>query len=439
MSIVVLPPRETSKGDISTTISAPNATTKWPVSPGKAMLFLGCVVLGYIGIYLCRKNLSVAQPLIQKEFGLTKAQIGLIASCGTVTYAIGKIVFGPIIDKFGGRICFLCALGAVCLFGGLEAFAVSGPMLGFLFSTNRLFGSAGWGAMAKQVPDWFPQRHMAMAMAVLSLSFVFGGVLALLLAGQIAAISGDQWRAVIGFPALILLGILLICWFVLPRGTAASVEPGGREEKRGFRFAQIVELTRIPQFWIVCGLSFVLTITRETFNVWTVDFIKTEGGGSVSSQVAALLSTPFDAAGAVGILFLGYILDRLAWPARRALLFSILGLLAILIYLLPNLFHAGMTQVTIVLALIGFLSYGPYSLLAGIFAVEIRGKAFVGTVAGLVDASGYFGGIVSGYYFGKLLDTGGYRLGFHFLGVVTVAAAVLCLFLGRSNKHNIES
>jgi sugar phosphate permease len=60
-------------------------------------------------------------------------------------------------------------------------------------------------------------------------------------------------------------------------------------------------------------------------------------------------------------------------------------------------------------------------------------------VAGLVDASGYLAGIVSGYFFGKLLDVGGYRLGFHFLGAVTVLAAILCLFLGRSKFQNHQS
>lgn len=441
MSIVTLPttPAPESK---STSPSPDSTQTHWPVPPLKAVIFLACVILGYIGIYLCRKNFSVAQPLIQKEFGLTKAQVGMIASYSTIAYAIGKILFGPVIDKFGGRICFLLALGGVCLFGGLESFAISGPMLGILYSSNRLFGAAGWGSMVKQVPDWFPRRHMALAMAFLSLSFVFGGVLALLVAGRIAQLSGDQWRAVIGIPALILLGIIVICWLVLPKKPAAvAVTPDQNQAapEGGFSFAQIRVLATIPQFWIVCALSFVLTITRETFNVWTVDFIKTEGGAGMTSQLAAMLSTPFDAAGAVGILFLGYILDRMAWPARRKLLFAILALLAVLVYALPTLFHTGMIPVMIGLALIGFLSYGPYSLLAGIFSVEIRGKAYVATVAGLVDASGYLAGIVSGYFFGRLLDVGGYRLGFHFLGAVTVLAAILCLFLGRSKFQNNQS
>jgi sugar phosphate permease len=85
----------------------------------------------------------------------------------------------------------------------------------------------------------------------------------------------------------------------------------------------------------------------------------------------------------------------------------------------------------VAVGLIGFLSYGPYSLLAGVLALEIRGKDFVATVAGLVDASGYLAGIFSGYFFGRILDYGGYSLGFHALGIVTALAAFLCLGLYR--------
>ncbi len=160
-----------------------------------------------MGVYLCRKNLSVAVPMIQKAFGVSKAQTGDIISYSAVAYAIGKFIFGPIIDKFGGRICLLAAMAGVAVFGGLGAFAGSVPMLALCYSANRFCGSAPeWGAIVKQTPRWFPQRHWAVAMAFLSLSFVFGGVVALVLAGKIAAWSHDNWRMVMGLPSLALRG-----------------------------------------------------------------------------------------------------------------------------------------------------------------------------------------------------------------------------------------
>jgi sugar phosphate permease len=404
------------------------------VASSRAVLQLACVILGYIGVYLCRKNFAVAVPMLQTAFATDKAHVGAIESYATIAYACGKLFWGPsIVDRFGGRICFFLLLTGVAVFGGLSAFAVTLPMLGFCYMANRFFGSGGWESMVKLVPDWFPPRHMALAMAFLSLSFVFGGVCALLLAGEVAALSGNNWRVVMGFPSLVLLGIIGICWLVLSR--EKKMAGLNQEAKPAWRLSRIFELARIPQFWMVCALSFMLTITRETFNVWTVDFLKTDGGGHISTQFAALLSTPFDAMGAVGILLLGWVLDWLSPRRRNWLLFGILLAVAVLIYLLPALVHLQLWMAVVAIGLIGFLSYGPYSLLAGVLALEIRGKDFVATVAGLVDASGYLAGIVSGYFFGRILDHGGYRLGFHSLGLLTVLAAVLSLGLYRSARN----
>jgi sugar phosphate permease len=81
------------------------------------------------------------------------------------------------------------------------------------------------------------------------------------------------------------------------------------------------------------------------------------------------------------------------------------------------------------------LSYGPYSLLAGVLSLEVRGKSFVASVAGMVDAAGYLAGIISGYCFGRILDIGGYKLGFRCLAVATVVGALLCLSLNRPRQH----
>jgi sugar phosphate permease len=387
-----------------------------------------------MGVYLCRKNLSVAVPMIQQAFGVNKAQTGDIISYSAAAYAVGKIIFGPIIDKFGGRICLLMVMAGVACFGGLGAFSGSVPMLALCYSANRFCGSGGWGSIIKETPCWFPRRHWALAVAFLSLSFVFGGVVALLLAGQIAAWSGDNWRMVMGLPSLVLLALLIVMWRILPRDRVGNKATPGASPSSRFNFSYLARLIKLPQLWVVCGMAFALYIMRETFNDWTVDFFKTEGGASMTNQVAALLSTPFDAAGAAGIVLMGWLFDKITGLRRTGVLFATLALLAILIYGLPSFYKMGLWQVETVIALIGFLSYGPYSLLAGVLAVEIGGRDGIGTVAGLVDSSGYLATIFAGHYFGRLLDIGGYRLGFHVLALVTLTAAFLCLGLKSGQK-----
>ena len=401
--------------------------TMSPHTTARSYLWLGTLVLGYIGVYICRKNLSVAIPMLESSLGVSRAEIGIVASASTFAYAAGKFLFGPLIDRLGGRFCFFSSLLLVALFGTLGGTAGSLSGLVFWYSSNRLAGSASWGSMMKMVPDWFAPRDLAFASALLSLGFVFGGVCATLLAGQIADWSSNNWRIVMSAPSAVLLLILLLNWLVLPRSAGAGVRRGS---KRGnFQWANILILLKMRQFWIVCGLSFALTLMRETFNTWTVDFFKTEGGPEMSNRMAAFMSTPFDAFGAVGIVTLGWAFGRISRMARNRLLFGILIVLTLLLYFLPSFFRQGLWLPTVAVAVIGFLAYGPYSLLAGVLSVEIRGKEHVGTVAGFVDGVGYVAGILAGWQFGRIVDLGGYKLGFQSLAVLTLISAVLCLFL----------
>jgi len=61
--------------------------------------------------------------------------------------------------------------------------------------------------------------------------------------------------------------------------------------------------------------------------------------------------------------------------------------------------------------------------------VEIRGPAYVATVAGFVDGIGYVASILAGKQFGEIVDAGGYQRGFHVLAGIAAMCAVLCLFL----------
>ncbi len=406
----------------------------------KCWLLLGSLMLGYIGIYLCRKNLSVAVPMIQKSFGVNKAQTGLIASTATLAYMFGKIVFGPIIDKVGGKLSFIVAMLGVAVFGGLGGAAGSVGMLTVCYTSNRFFGAAGWGSMVKQVPEWFSPRRLPLAMALLAMSYAVGGYFAVFLAGKIATWSGENWRAVMGLPSLALVVIMVFCWMILPKRSQVGERNSGQLDSQGKTpIEKIVEVMKVPQFWVICGMSFVLTITRDFFNDWTVDFFKTTGGASTSTEHAAMLSTSFDLAGAAGILFLGAVLHRFSHRVRSLLLMFMLLTMGGLIYSLPELAGRPLWVASMVIGFIGFLSYGPYSLLAGVLSVGIRGRQYVATVAGFVDASGYLAGVLAGAPFGRILDTGGYRSGFHVLAATSLVAAVLCLFIYNDRNRAVTA
>jgi sugar phosphate permease len=408
--------------------------------PAGALGTVAALALGYVGIYLCCKNLAVAVPLLGRAFAASRGGIGRVASIGTAAYALGKVTLGPLIDRVGGRAGFLAVLLAVAVFGGVSALAPSLVLLTVAYGANRYAAAGGWPAIMKLVPTWFGAGRQATVVAVLSLSYVLGGVAATLLARQVLA-RGGGWRAVLGVPSLVLLAVGMVCAFAVRTGPLGPDSPGAANDQdhrdhrdRGgppaiLRAPWRVLLSR-PQFLVVCALSFSLTLMRESFNTWSVDFlVSIQPTGSRSLSTAALQSTTFDLAGGLGILIMGVGYDRTPAGVRRWLIAGILGSLAAVLAILPGVAARAPASGVWLVAAVGLLVYGPYSLLAGVFAVESGGPAAAATAAAIVDAVGYLAGILAGEALGRVLDRGGYPLGFECLAAITALSALIALAL----------
>jgi OPA family glycerol-3-phosphate transporter-like MFS transporter len=383
---------------------------------------------GYVGVYLCRKNLAVAMPLLQDTLGATKEQVGRIASIGALTYTMGKLLSGPLVDRLGGRPSFLASLFLVALFAALGSLSPGLTALAVFYGLNRLMGSASWGSMIKLVPTWFGRERVATLVGVMSLSWVVGSLTATLLARQIVKATGS-WRSVMGLPAFVLLAVALCC---VPLVRPGPLEKLAREGARRSVRYNLFALLRQRRFLIGLGLSFTLTLVREAFDTWSVDFLTSVQQGTHSVTTAALQSIGFDIAGGASIVFSGMAYDRIAQRNRHLLFFCMLALLSALLLVLPTMGRASALSASALVGLVGLLVYGPFSILGSVLVVETGGTEQAATAAGLMDGIGYFGGILTGSCLGWLLDRGGYSLGFSVLAATTALAALLTLGLRQS-------
>jgi sugar phosphate permease len=408
------------------------------------------LALGYVGIYLCRENLSVANPLLQQAFHASKERIGWIRSAANVAYMFGKFASGPVVDRLGGRGGFLAAIAGVAIFGGLGAFAPGLGALALFYNLNRFSGAGGWNAIIKVIATWFPPKRLATAIAVLSLSYVFGSITAKLFARQIL-LHGGGWRAVMGLPSLVLVAVLACCAiFVrpgpireipaeanarppekpangdLPSQAQPDASAGAARPPLG---ASVVRLLRQPSFQTVCILSFVLTLLRDAFSTWSVDYLASLQTGKQSVATAALQSTAFDLAGAIPILAMGLLFDRLPPAGRRWLVVAILAFLAGVLMLLATVGKGHAPLAALLIGLVGLLMYGPYSVLGGVVAIECGGTERAGTATGIIDGTGYLAAVLAGGPLGRILGHMGYSFAFQLMAALTLLAALAALRL----------
>jgi OPA family glycerol-3-phosphate transporter-like MFS transporter len=395
---------------------------------------------GYASLYFCRADLSVATPLLARELarhGLSYdgalVRIGAITSLGILAYAIGKPFIGGLGDYWGGRINFLVGLAGATLCTLLFALAGALPVFTMAWFLNRLTQAGAWAGLLKVSSRWFDYSSHGMIIGVLSLSYLVGDAGAREWMGQLIA-RGYGWRSLFALAAAVSAAMLVANLVLLresrvaagygetianPLNVFASSEapPATVRERLG-------PLLKSPAFLMVCVLSLVCTIVRETFNDWTPVYLRDFLHLGMSQ--AAGMSAIFPGVGAISVLLTGWLGDRLGSNGRPLILFVGLTATAVALLVLATI-HRGGLQTTLPIALIGVVAFcllGPYAYLGGAMALDFGGKAAGAVASGIIDGIGYLGAVSAGVGGAKLAVAFGWRGVFGTLALIGAVGAI---------------
>jgi DHA1 family bicyclomycin/chloramphenicol resistance-like MFS transporter len=153
---------------------------------------------------------------IAADYNTTTSAISLTLSTYFVGFALGQIIYGPLLDRFGRKpplniglvVYILCSIGCA-LAPDLRSFAA----LRFLEALGGCVAQVGAIAMVR---DFFPVKESA---KIFSLLFLMIGV-SPLLAPTIgsAVMSWLGWRWIFALLAAIAFVILMLTFFLLPEG-----------------------------------------------------------------------------------------------------------------------------------------------------------------------------------------------------------------------------
>jgi sugar phosphate permease len=400
---------------------------------------IGLLFTGYAAYYFCRSDLSVAMPLLIEDLrrhgvdsNTAVVRFGTIVSLGVLAYALGKLFLTGLGDFWGGRRSFTAGLGGAIAFTLLFASGSTLPLFTLAWFGNRLTQSIGWAGLVKVSSKWFDYSSYGTVMGVLSLSFLVGDAAA----RQSMAVllrHGLGWRGLFYFAAGV-AGFVLAANLLFLR--ESRVEAGFSEAQpnplnvfgnsgskpESFR-ALFRPLLFNRAFILVCLLSLGTTIVRETFNTWTPMYFRGFFGYSTSS--AASMSAIFPAVGAVSVVVVGWLSDRLGVTGRSVIMFWGLALTALALVALTSVPRTVSTSL-IPVALVGTVAFcllGPYSYLAGAFALDFGGKQGGAASSGIIDGVGYIGGALAGDSVARIAVTFGWRGVFVALAVVSVLSA----------------
>ena len=406
--------------------------------------------LGYASCYFCRSDLSVATPLLVDELGRRGVShadaivsIGSMASWGVFAYAMGKWFLTSLGDYWGGKRNLLIATGGATVFTLLFASGSTLPLFTFAWVGNRLTQSIGWSALVKVSSKWFDYSRYGTIAAILTCSYLIGDAAARQSMGVLLHY-GVTWRGLFLFGAgvagcMFLANLLFLRESRTDEGhREAEANPrnvfAGANAPRSF-LTLVAPLLRNRAFLMVCLLGFAATMVRETFNTWTPVYLRDFLGYGVSR--AAFFSAIFPGVGAVSVLLAGWASDRLGRNCRALLLTLGLAATAVALLILTGL-RPGSAGVVLPVAMIGIVAFcllGPYAFLPGAFALDFGGKQAGAVASGLVDGTGYLGGVLAGTVMARLSVAFGWAGVFMTLAAVSTVAAVGAAYLWRLNAR----
>ena len=406
--------------------------------------------LGYASCYFCRSNLSVATPLLVEELGRRGVShadaivsIGSMASWGVFAYAMGKWFLTGLGDYWGGKRNLLIATGGATVFTLLFASGSTLPLFTFAWVGNRLTQSIGWSALVKVSSKWFNYSRYGTIAAILTCSYLVGDAAARQSMGLLLHY-GVSWRGLFLFGAGVAGCMFLANLLLLRESRADEGHPEALANPRNVfaganaprNFATLVlPLLRSRAFLMVCLLGFAATMVRETFNTWTPVYLHDFLGYGVSR--AAFFSAIFPGVGAVSVLLAGWASNRLGRNCRALLLTLGLAATAVALLILNGL-QPGSAGVVLPVAMIGIVAFcllGPYAFLPGAFALDFGGKQAGAVASGLVDGTGYLGGVLAGTVMARLSVAFGWAGVFVTLAAVSAVAAVGAAYLWRLNAR----
>jgi sugar phosphate permease len=405
-------------------------------------VILGVLCLMYFISYIDRVNISVAGPIIRKEWNLSQTELGFVISAFAYPYAAMQIFGGWLADKFGPRL-ILTVLSVIWGLATLLCGLVTA--LPALLVLRVLLGVGEGGAFptaTRAFTYWMPVTERGLAQGLTHSFSRLGGALAPLVV--VAIVLARGWRA-----SFVLLGVASLGWTVLWllvfRNTPAEHRWVKKEElaeigvdAAGMRTAA-KEATpwrsMIARMWLVTLVDFCYGWALWVFLAWLPSYLK-EARGFDDHDMALFASFPL-LAGVVGDTLGGVLSDlilkrtkSLKW-ARSGVLSA--GLFGALVFILPATFvHDAKSAVAFL-----SLSFFCLELTNGVLwslPIDIAVK-YAGTAGGMMNSGFGIAGMISPVLFGYLLQkTGRYEVPFGLTAVLLLVGAVMATFVDPT-KH----
>jgi MFS family permease len=374
--------------------SEPESTYAWL----RLSAALALMTIGGSGMY----GISVALPLIQAEFGVTRGDASLAYTLTMLGFGIGGILMGRIADRFG--VVVPVVIGALGLGGGFILAGNASTLLQFSLAHGLLIGFLGCSTtFAPLVADtalWFTRRR-GIAVAICASGNYLAGASWPPVMQYFFETSG--WRTTYIGIGIFCTAAMLVLAFALRRKPPALDSSAQALQARSFGDKPLgLSPNTLMALLVIAGVGCCVAMSMPQVHI--VAYCGDLGYGAARGAEMLSIMLGF---GIVSRLASGWICDRIG-GLRTLLLGSFLQGVALLLFLPFD----GLASLYIVSAMFGLFQGGIVPAYA-IIVREYFPPREAGVRTGIVLMATLFGMALGGWVSGAIFDlTGSYRAAF---------------------------
>jgi len=340
-----------------------------------------------------------------EEFGLSTAEIGILASSAIWMAPFGRMLTGWLSDKFGAPTIFAIVLAYVGVFSMASAFAQDYSVF---FVLRLIVATAGITFVIgiQHVAEWFEEENLGLAEGIyagvgnagaaggaLILPRVFGS-------GWSGPLFSTNWRAAFFYTGIVSI-FLAVAYYTL--GEAAKSEEKRQATKDNASFKGWIH-TATRYGTVVLAAAYIMSFGLElSMNGWLATYYR-EAFNQDNLVIASTFAATFSVAAGLLRPIGGYVSDLLARKEKNILpVFQgryreqwTFVSLCFIVVMMFTMTLAGLSGVLMNAVIVGFLVGTACAFAEGaIFAqVPAMFPNSSGSVAGVVGGVGTVGGIV---------------------------------------------
>jgi len=382
--------------------------------------------------YIDRQVLGILSKDLQGALHWTEFDYGNIVAAFNAAYALGLLVVGRLIDRFGTKIGYSAALIIWSVAAMSHALARSAFGFGVARAALGVGESGNFPAAIKTTAEWFPKKERAFATGIFNAGSNVGAIVAPLTVPWIAINWGWQW-------AFILTGAIGLVWLAFWIPLYAKPEAHPRLSN-----AELAHIQSDPPDQAGARVPWLKLIPhRETsafaigkymtdpiwwfYLYWIPNFLRQNHGLDLSTIGLPLIVIYLIAdVGSIGGGWLSSTLIKRGWSINAARKTT---MLVCALAVTPIIFAANVKSLWVAVGLVGLAAAAHQGWSANIFtmASDMFPRRAVGSVVGMGGMAGAFNGATMAVIVGYILEVthSNYRIPFLIAGSAYLIALLI--------------